>query len=516
MPTFRGTPGNDTIDNSSPDIYGNFPGTGGNDVIDGLEGADTMIGGAGRDFYYVDNSGDVVVDADDETVVNTTINYSLASVQGFTATSGGAGLTLNLRANGITGTGTAGNDVFVSYASNTTMIGGDGSDVMKGGSGSTVRGGLGNDYIEITGSSGTGRLIGGAGDDTYTVDSTSGNLFIDEYSDGGSGIDTVFAKVDFSLSTGSPGIQFDPRAAQIENLTLAAPGAPAVGGPIVGEGNGVANVIIGNRQNNILDGLNGNDTIYGSFGDDDIDGGNDNDSLFGEVGNDTLTAGAGTDTLTGGVGDDIYYIDLLDTVVELVGEGSDTVYTNGSFSTSAEVEFINVTATGTANVILSNSTGTVIEINNSNSANNTFTGGSGNDTMNGKVGIDTLRGNDGADTFAFGGAGLTASGSGTTSIRQDIIIDFVSGQDKIQLDKTNTFGSIVDTAGSPLTDFAFGNFGASNANMDKSSARIVYNLDNGALYYNANGSTFGAGTGGGYFATLTGAPALAASDFIIV
>ena len=36
----------------------------GNDVLDGGEGTDLMNGGAGDDTYYVDNVGDVVVDAD--------------------------------------------------------------------------------------------------------------------------------------------------------------------------------------------------------------------------------------------------------------------------------------------------------------------------------------------------------------------------------------------------------------------------------------------------------------------
>ena len=39
-------------------------GRGGNDVLDGGEGSDLMNGGAGDDTYYVDNVGDVVVDAD--------------------------------------------------------------------------------------------------------------------------------------------------------------------------------------------------------------------------------------------------------------------------------------------------------------------------------------------------------------------------------------------------------------------------------------------------------------------
>ncbi|MGM3308951.1 beta strand repeat-containing protein [Anabaena sp. WFMT] len=511
MAVITGTSGNDTLGPSNPGdilrgLAGNdvLTGSTGNEQLDGGTGADTMNGGTGNDAYVVDNPGDVVNDPD-KAVINTWISFNLSNVIG-----GATDLTLNLKADGITGTGSSGDDVIISYANNTIIIAGNGADVLKGGDGSTVRGGAGNDYLEITGSSGNGRLIGGAGDDTYVVSSTSGSLFIDEYSDGASGIDTVFTTVDFSLTT-QAGVTFSG-GTRIENLTLAAPGASSnlVAGPIFGEGNGLDNVIIGNRQDNTLNGLVGNDTIYGSMGDDTIDGGADDDNLFGEIGNDTLIAGTGTDTLTGGVGDDTYFIDSNDTVVELAGEGSDTVNVSGTWATSAEVEFINITGTSAANITLTNTVGTVVT---GNSASNSLVGGSGADTLYGGAGIDNLTGGAGADTFAFGGVGLSATGSTTTSIRRDIIVDFTAG-DKIQLDKTNSFGSIVDV-GPVLTDFFAGSFGGSNSGMDSSSERIVYNLDTGALYYNQNGSTAGAGAGG-FFATLTGTPVLTAADFTIV
>ncbi|MEH2323847.1 MAG: hypothetical protein V7K32_09775 [Nostoc sp.] len=47
-----------------------------------------------------------------------------------------------------------------------------------------------------------------------------------------------------------------------------------------------------------------------------------------------------------------------------------------------------------------------------------------------------------------------------------------------------------------------------------STAKIVYDSVSGQLFYNQNGSTAGFGSGG-LFATLTGAPTLAASDFVL-
>ena len=37
-------------------------GLGGNDDLDGGGGADTMIGGIGNDYYYIDHGGDVVIE----------------------------------------------------------------------------------------------------------------------------------------------------------------------------------------------------------------------------------------------------------------------------------------------------------------------------------------------------------------------------------------------------------------------------------------------------------------------
>jgi Ca2+-binding RTX toxin-like protein len=42
-------------------------------------------------------------------------------------------------------------------------------------------------------------------------------------------------------------------------------------------------------------------------------------------GNDTLDGGAGNDSLIGGLGDDTYVLETGDVIVELAGQGSDTV-----------------------------------------------------------------------------------------------------------------------------------------------------------------------------------------------
>jgi serralysin len=508
----RGLDGNDTLIGST----GNerlLGGTGddelsagdGADYLDGGEGADTMSGGNGNDVYFVDNALDSIVDSDGQGRVNVYTNYTDTN-----------GLTLQLQTIGVTGKGNGVGQLIISYADDTTLRGEGGNDVLKGSYGSTVYGGADNDVLEVTNQD-TGTLIGGAGNDTYNVFEGGeglGNLVIDEQSDGGSGTDTIFSTTDISLS--NPSVAGITVKGVVEYLVLAAPGASKgqIAGPIFAEGDGNANIIIGNRQNNVLNGLGGADTIYASFGNDIIDGGNGNDSLLGQDGNDTLRAGLGTDTLVGGAGDDEYYINDGDTVVEAASEGEDYVYTSGNFTTSAEVEYIYLT--GSSLTVTFNGTNDV-HIEADDDGGDSLIGGSGDDTLIGKAGIDNLTGNGGADQFRFGGSGLVANGSTSTSIRRDIITDFVSGTDTIALDDA-TFLQLVNPAN--FTFFS-GNFGATNVGtvsgktMNQTNALFVYNTASGDLVYNENLAANGAGNGG-IFANLQGLPTLAATDFVII
>lgn len=518
----RGLDGNDILDASSitggkvrllggagdDQLYGGD----GNDQLYGGTGADLMSGGAGNDFYEVDNINDSIIDSDGKGYINAYVSYTIPVI----------GLSLALRTVGITGTGTSGGELMISYAANTTLKGLGGADVLKGSDGSTVEGGAGNDVLEITGS-GNGTLKGGSGSDTYNVWAV-GNLRIDDR-DGGT--DTIFTTIDNFSLTSMTGVTY-VSGTLIENLTLAAPGASsgAVNGPITAEGNSANNLIIGNRQNNILSGLNGDDTIYGSFGDDTINGGNGNDFLYGQDGNDNLIGGVGSDTLDGGIGDDTYTADSFDTIVEANDAGTDTVFVNGSLSTGAAVEFINVTTTNAVTIDLSaraianaDGSGTTIQVSTSSSANDTLIGGAGNDVLVGRSGIDTLTGNGGADTFVFGGAGLSPTGSTGSSVRQDIVTDFTVSTDIIRIDASNTFTALSDFIGGDLSGVSgsgtpgFAIF--SSGSINQTNALVVYNSVTGDLLYNPNGSANGTG-GGGNFALLASGLSLTASDFEVV
>jgi Ca2+-binding RTX toxin-like protein len=197
----------------------------------------------------------------------------------------------------------------------------------------TLTGGVENDTLD--GGAGTDAMVGGAGNDLYLVDEGADTVVEAT----ASGLDMVRSSASFILS------------ANVELLILL--GATNISGG----GNSDANNISGNRGNNSLSGAGGNDTLAG---------------------------GGGTDSFAGGIGDDSYYLDSLDdTVTEVVGEGTDTVFSSVSHALAANVEML--VLTGNAVSGSGNSEANAIY---GNDSANTLSGGGGDDTLSGGAGID--------------------------------------------------------------------------------------------------------------------------------
>lgn len=307
-----------------------------------------------------------------------------------------------------------------------------------------ITGGAGRDVLY--GTSGVDTLTGGAGNDVYYV--TPGDRIV-EAVDGG--IDTVHSAVTRALE------------ANVENLTLT--GA----GHVNGNGNALANRLVGNAGNNVLNGGQGADTMQGGAGDDTyvvdsigdrvVEGWNAGtdrvlsaisytlgahvenltltgtahlngtgnapaNRINGNAGNNVLNGGQGADTMQGGAGNDTYIVDNIgDRVFEGLNAGIDRVQSSASFTLGANVEHLaltgnahlNGTGNALANQIIGNAGNNLIF---AGMGNDNIQGGAGNDTLHGGLGNDILTGGAGADRI-IGGQGADRM---TGSVGADVFV----------------------------------------------------------------------------------------------
>jgi serralysin len=303
--------GNDTV--TGNDLANTIATGAGNDLLDGGPGADVLRGGLGADAYFVDNSGDQVVEHPNEgnDTVYASIDYRLPANVAYLVLQAGAQQAYGNELVNVLA-GTPGDNLLDGGIAADTMYGGDGSDgyfvdnagdlVIEGaGQGkdtvyasvdyrltadvdylvlqASAMQGYGNDLVNVlSGTAGINLLDGGAaadtmyggpGDDAYFADNT-GDFPFENPNEGN---DTVLASVDYRLT------------ANVENLVMQ-------GAAMQGYGNGLAN------------------------------------ALFGTAGDNLLNGGAGPDSLTGGGGNDVFVFGAGeadgDTVVDFAGNGAGT------------------------------------------------------------------------------------------------------------------------------------------------------------------------------------------------
>ncbi|MBN8487026.1 MAG: hypothetical protein J0M20_04730 [Burkholderiales bacterium] len=387
------------INGSGNALANQLSGNAGNNLLDGGVGADTMAGGAGDDTYVVDEAGDVVIEVNGE---------------GSDTVRAGISYVLGAELEHLVLTGTANIDGVGNAAAN-QLTGNSGANHLDGGVGADT-------------------MVGGAGDDSYEVDQ-AGDVVVEA---AGEGSDTVRAGISYALG------------AELEHLVLTG------GADLSATGNALANQLSGNAGNNLLDGAAGADTMAGGAGNDtyvvdqagdvvveaagegsdtvragisytlgaDLEhlvltgsanlsgtGNASANQLTGNSGANGLDGGAGADTMAGGAGDDTYEVDQAgDVVVEVAGEGSDTVHAGISYTLGAELE--RLVLTGAADL---SGTG--------NAGANHLTGNSGANLIDGGTGGDTMEGGAGNDTYVVDDAGdlvLEAAGEGSDTVHAGI------------------------------------------------------------------------------------------------
>lgn len=403
-------------------------------ILTGNSGLNTLSGLGGNDTYYVQNTGDVVVEGPGGGMdrVYSTVDYTLAAGVEVETLSAATDI-------GIVLTGNAFSHVIMGRA------GGD-----------TLNGGSGNDRLD--GMGGADTMNGGSGNDTYRVDN-AGDVVIEGVGQGTT--DSVYASVDYVLAS----------TVHVERLFASSDAGVSL------TGNAYSHTIRGAAGNDMLHGGAGNDTLDGLGGSDVMAGGQGNDTYYvddaadvvvegatggsdtvrastdfvlaagiqveklyatndssgvaltgnefshnilgaggddtltGGSGNDTLSGLAGADTMAGGVGNDIMIVDNADdVVVELAGEGNDTV--------KASVDYTLATGSSVEKMYSTSSSGVSLA---GNELANSLFGNAGNDILDGAGGADRLTGGAGNDTFVF----KSVSETGNTSM--DRIQDFTPG-----------------------------------------------------------------------------------------
>lgn len=220
-------------------------------------------------------------------------------------------------------------------------------------------------------------LQGTAGDDIFLVDDSGDR--ITETADAG------FDRVETTLGSYT-------LAGNIEGLIRR--GAT----DFTGNGNALANAVIGGAGSDALSGLGGNDDMAGNSGDDMLAGGNGEDLLRGQSGTDVLIGGWQSDTLFGGAGADR----LVGDQEWLSSQGANDRLDGGDDADLLIGDATNVYGSGRG-------------------GNDRLTGGAGNDILIGdgdmmiesaRGGADTLEGGDGNDWLYGDGRETTATVTG--------------------------------------------------------------------------------------------------------
>lgn len=344
---------------SANDVYVRLYGTASN-IVQGTSAANTLTGTNAADLILAGGGNDTVDGGKgDDTVDGGSGDDRLTGGEGADLLIGGDGIdtadysgsaaavTVTLATSRGTGKGGAAEgDILVGIEN---LVGSALADTLTGSNGDNV----------LDGGGGADSMAGGSGNDSYYVDNAGDRVTEANFG----GIDTVYSSIaSYTLTN------------YVENLVLQ-------GSAVDGLGNALANTLTGNAAANHLYGFNGDDLLDGK---------------------------GGADSMYGGLGNDSYIVaDAGDVVVEMAGQGIDTVTSSISYALTANVENLILTgsaATGTGNALA-----------------NKITGNTRDNTLTGDIGADTLTGGGGNDTFVYNAL------ADSSIAASDRIVDFQAG-----------------------------------------------------------------------------------------
>ncbi|MBC7986192.1 MAG: hypothetical protein H7X93_05910 [Sphingomonadaceae bacterium] len=276
---------------------------------------------------------------------------------------------------------------------------------------------------------------------------------------------------------------------ELSGLAEIAVQSGGAGGDVLSGASG-ADSIAGLDGNDALSGLGSLDTLDGGAGSDSLSGGDGRDRLFGGAGFDTLDGGADADTLDGGGGND--WADYSSAAAPVRADLQTPSTNAGDAFGDSYVLIENLRGSLASDLLFGDKKANQLE---GAGGDDALNGRKGDDTLAGGAGKDTLTGSTGADRFDL--ASLSAADA-------DRIADFAGGEDQIGLDS--------DAFGLPEGALAANQFVVGTAAQDGND-RLIYNDVNGKLFFDVDGT---GGTALVLIATLRGAPALGAADFIVI
>jgi subtilisin family serine protease len=313
------------------------------------------------------------------------------------------------------------------------VTGGDGNDILTGDGNSNVLLGMrGNDRLD--GGLGADVMDGFTGDDRFFVDN-AGDQIIEGI---GQGNDRVLTSVNYTLTAGAEIELFTTTtSASTTNLNLT--------------GNAFGQTIQGNLGNNRIDG------------------------------------GAGVDIMQGFAGDDRYYVDAVgDQVIEVVGQGNDTVLASVSYILAAGQSIETMTTTNTAGTGAINLTGNAFD--------QTIRGNNGSNALNGLGGNDVFDGLFGDDRYYVDSNSdvvIEAVGRGNDRILASASYSMTTGVSVETLSTQNAVGTLgIKLYGNEFAQTVQGNFGANTLN-GRGGADILTGLQGSDIFEFT--TAFGAG-----------------------